>query len=263
MIRIHVAAILLFPLLLIAQSPAFEVASVKPSKPDDLRGSTYGFNPGGLEVTNGTLKGLIQMAYDVPAFQISGGPGWINSERYSISARARAEASASHDVDGQKRIAETRQRLQTLLADRFQLQVHRETKEISEYALIIAKNGAKLTEAAPSPERRGEGIRSGCGKMTGTRASMANLAFMLTRQMGRPVLDRTGLESKYDFQVDWAPEAACAGPPGDSGTDSLPAASDGPSIFTALQERLGLKLEAIKGPVEVVVIDRVEKPAEN
>jgi bla regulator protein blaR1 len=253
-------AAFLFPLLLIGQPPAFEVASVKPTRPDDLRGSTYGFNPGGLEVTNGTLKGLIQMAYDVPAFQISGGPGWINSERYSISAKTEA---ASQDIDRQKRIAETRQRLQTLLADRFRLRVHRETKEIPEYTLVIAKNGAKLTEAAQAPERRGEGIRAGCGQMTGTRATMANLAFALTRQMGRPVLDRTGLEGKYDFQVDWAPDGACAGPPGGAGTDMPPAPSDGPSIFTALQERLGLKLEATKGPVEVVVIDRVERPAEN
>jgi len=151
-----------------------------------------------------------------------------------------------------------------LLAERFQLQVHRETKEIPEYALVIGKNGARLTgAAAPDSQTRGSGIRSGCGQMTGTRATMANLAFALTRQMGRLVTDRTGLGGRYDFQVEQAPEAACGGPPAAPGSEPAPDMSERPSIFTALQERLGLKLEAVKGPAEVVAIDRVEKPAAN
>jgi bla regulator protein blaR1 len=258
--KICFAAALLLPLVMVGQPPAFEVASVKPSRSDDLRGPTYGFRPGGLEVTNGTLKGIIQMAYDVPDFQISGGPGWINSERFNISAKAAGPDSA----DPRERIQNTRRMLQALLAERFQLQVHRETREIPQYALVIGKNGARLTgAAAPDSETRGSGIRAGCGQMTGTRATMANLAFALTRQMGRPVMDRTGLGGRYDFQVEWAPDTGCAGPPAAPGSDAQPDVTDRPSIFTALQERLGLKLEAVKGPVEVVVIDRVERPAAN
>jgi bla regulator protein blaR1 len=257
--KMHFAAALLVPVFLVAQPSAFEVASVKPSRPDDLRGSFYGFSPGGLDVTNGTLKGIIQMAYEVPDFQISGGPGWINSDRFNISAKAAGPESA----DPKERIQNTRLRLQALLAERFRLEVHRETREIPEYALVIARTGLKITEAASSPETRGTGTRVGCGDMTGTRTTMANLAFALTRQLRRPVVDRTGLDGKYDFQFEWAPEAPCGGPPPAPGSDAPPDLSERPSIFTALEERLGLKLEATKGPVEVIVIDRAEKADAN
>jgi uncharacterized protein (TIGR03435 family) len=236
--------------------PAFEVASVKPTAPDDLHNTFYGFDRGSLQVTGGTLKGLVQMAYEVPDFEIYGGPGWMEADRFNIIGKY------APDPDQKKRMKDGRLRLQTLLAERFHLQIHRETKEIPEYVLSIGKTGSKLTPA-PEPAKPGPtGIRGGCGQMTGTYTTMANLAFMLTRQLRRPVVDRTGLDGKYDFQIDYTPDAGgCGGP---AGEPTAGAASDErPSIFTAIQETLGLKLEASKGPVEVVVIDRAAKPDAN
>lgn len=223
---------------------AFEVASVKPVKAGQARGPSFLFTQGGgLQVTNGTLKGLIEMAYDVRDFQISGGPGWVNSEGYDIVAK-----SASGNPDGA--IPETRRKLQGLLMERFQLSVHRETKELPIYALAVGKNGSKLAEAGAAGGTN-SGIRTDCGQMTGMKATMTNLAYTLSRQLSHPVLDRTSLTGKYDFQLVWTPDTAC------------PAPTEGPSIFTALQEQLGLKLETTKGPVEIIVIDRAEKAAAN
>jgi uncharacterized protein (TIGR03435 family) len=238
--------------------PTFEAASVKPVEPGDAGGSTFQFIPaGGLKVTNGTLKGIIETAYDV---RESGGPNWVNSERYDISAKAPEDLRTGNGAppDG---ISETRRRLQTLLAQRFQLKVHRETKELPVYALAAGMSGSKLVEGTASSNVPA-GIRRGCSQMTGMRASMANLAFYLSRQLERPVLDHTGLSGRYDFQLDWTPDSG----PCSALTDGAGAAagsSDGPSIFMALQETLGLKLESTKGPVDVIVIDHAEKADEN
>lgn len=242
--------------------PTFEAASVKPVKPGDVGGSTFQFIPaGGLKVTNGTLKGIIETAYDVRDFQISGGPSWVSSERYDISARAPGELRTRNGAPPDD-IGETRRRLQALLAQRFQLKVHRETKELPVYALVVGKSGSKLVEGTAS--NAPAGIRRECGQMTGTRASMGNLAFYLSRQLERPVLDRTGLPGRYDFQLDWAPDSApCSAAADGAGAGAAANSADGPSIFTALQEKLGLKLESTKGAVEVIVIDHAEKADEN
>jgi uncharacterized protein (TIGR03435 family) len=214
---------------------------VKPCKPGDLRGPTFQFNPGGgLQITNATLKAMLETAYDVRDFQIAGGPAWFDSQRYDIAAK-----SASPDS-----VSATRQKLQTLLAERFQLKVHHETKDLPVYILALGKNGPKLkTSADENPKT---GIRTSCGQMVGTAASMHNLTVMLARQLGRPVLDTTGLTGKYDFDFDWTPD-----------TGPCPTVTDGPSLFTALQEKLGLKLEATKRPTEVIVVDHAEKADEN
>jgi uncharacterized protein (TIGR03435 family) len=233
----------------------FEAASVKPSSPGDVRGATFGFTPGGgLKITNGTLRGIIEMAYGVRDFQIVGGPGWLNSDRYDISARSTPGAPGG--------IAETRLRLQTLLASRFQLKVHRETRELPVYALVVARGGSKLFSApAPVGEQSMPGIRAECGRMTGTMTSMTNLGVYLERQLRRSVLDRTGLTGRYNFELDWMPDSGpCATPaPDGAAVDS----SGGPSLFTALQEELGLKLESTKGPVEVIFLDHAEKADDN
>jgi uncharacterized protein (TIGR03435 family) len=231
-------------------SPTFEVASVKPGRPGDARGSTFQFTPGGgLKVTNGTLKGIIETAYDVRDFQISGGPGWLTSQRYDISAGA---------ASGDAGMNETRQRLQALLAQRFRLKVHRETRDLPVYVLVVGKSGSKLVEAGASNTPAGIGRE--CGRMTGTSASMANLTLYLSRQLERPVLDHTGLSRRYDFRFDWTPDSgSCAGQADGGGPGAALSSSDGPSIFTALQEKLGLKLESTKGPVEVLVIDHAER----
>jgi uncharacterized protein (TIGR03435 family) len=234
-------------------APAFDAASVKASKPGDSRGSTFQFTPGGgLMITNGTLRDIIETAYNVRDFQIPGGPGWLNSERYDISARSASDSTQT----------ETRIKLQTLLAQRFQLRVHREMREVPVYALVAGRSGSKLVEAGASvSERSTAGIRASCGHIAGTMASMANLAVYLERQLRRPVVDRTGLSGRYNFQLDWAPDSGPCSMPADAG--AAVGSSDGPSIFTAVQEELGLKLESTKGPVEAVVVDHAQKPDEN
>jgi bla regulator protein blaR1 len=235
--------------------PQFEAASIKASEPGNIRGSTFEFFPGaGLRVKNGTLKAIVETAYDIREFQISGGPGWVNSERYDILAKSPSNEFRSDVGNSPEDIQAIRFRLQGLLAQRFHLQVHREMKELPEYALEIAKNGPKLIGEDPNvPRNSATGIQTTCGQMIGTSATMANLVFMLSRQLNRPVLDHTALTGKYNFRLQWTPDAGpCPGTPDDT-----------PSIFTALQEKLGLKLESMKGAVESLVIDHAEKPSEN
>ena len=234
----------------------FEVASIKPANPD-AHGSSIRFMPGGgLNITNIPLRGMITFAYDVRDFQVSGGPGWIGTERFDITAQPE-RAAANGPVDPARMTDEQLQtvreqmneRLRALLVDRFQLAVHKETKEQPIYALVLAKNGSKLREAKePGPRLMTNGKH-----MQGSAVSIEILTQVLSSQMERPVVDKTGLTGKYDFVLEWTPDIGAAG-------DSTPV---GPTIFTALQEQLGLRLEAQKGPVQIIVIDRAEKPSEN
>jgi uncharacterized protein (TIGR03435 family) len=227
----------------------FEVASIKRSEPGNLRGSTFEFLlGGGLRIANATLRAILETAYDVREFQILGGPGWVNSERYDILARS---ADATNDIKA------VRLRLQALLRQRFNLEVHRETRELPEYALEVAKKGPKLIQdnASNSLNNARTGIQQSCSQMIGTNTTMANLSLMLARQLDRPVLDRTGLTGKYNFQFTWTPDTGpCSG---------SPESSNAPSIFTALEETLGLRLDSIKGPVDSLIIDHAERPSEN
>lgn len=243
----------------------FDAASVKPSKPGDSRGSTFQFTPGGgLNITNGTLRDIIETAYSVGDFQILGGPGWLNSERYDVSARSASDTAQAGPGNSPNGVADTRLRLQTLLAQRFQLKIHRETRDVPIYALVVGKSGSKLIEGETAvSERSTAGIRAGCGQITGTMASMANLAVYLERQLRRPVVDRTGLSGRYNFQLEWAPDSGPCSTPVDGVPGAPVNSSDGPSIFTAVQEKLGLKLESTKGPAEVIVVDHAENADEN
>jgi uncharacterized protein (TIGR03435 family) len=229
---------------------SFDVASIKRSEPNSPNGSTFEYRTGGgLRVQNGTLGGLIESAYDVRDFQIIGGPDWVNVDRFDVLARSASDAApASRDTD----IAATRLKLRAVLADRFQLVLYRETRELPRYVLRVNRDGPKpALERASSAANTRTGIQSTCGHMMGTSASMTNLTLYLSRQLRRPVLDATGLSERYNFQLDWTPELA---PCGDS-------AGDAPSIFTAIQEQLGLTLDASKGPVDVLVIDSAQRPA--
>ena len=231
---------------------SFETASIKRSEPNNPNGSTFEYRTGGsLRVQSGTLLGLIESAYDVRDFQIIGGPGWVNTDRFDVLARSASDgAPGSRDSD----IAATRLKLRALLAERFQLVLHRETRELPQYVLRMNKDGPKPTlERASSAANSRTGIQSTCGHMTGTSASMTNLTLYLSRQLRRPVLDATGLSERYNFQLDWTPELA---PCGD-------ATGDAPSIFNAMQEQLGLTLDASKGPVDVLVIDSAQRPTED
>jgi uncharacterized protein (TIGR03435 family) len=147
--------------------------------------------------------------------------------------------------------------VQALLKDRFQLQLHRETRTGSIYSLVIAKAGVKLSSlsATQSPHR---GINAGQGTMLGEAASTADLTSKLSRLLGRPVMNNTGLEGNYDFKLEWTPDPGPSAPGGEPAETSV-----GPSLFSALQQQLGLRLEATKGPVDVLVIDHVDKPSDN
>lgn len=232
---------------------AFEVASVKASRSGSAE-SNFDSRPGGrLIATNVSLKELIRLAFAVRAYQIARAPGWIDTARYDIDAKAAGPANT-----GDKDISPL---LRQLLADRFQLTVHRETKEFPVYALVVGKSGPKLTA---HNEGAGSKSRTGCGHLAGTRLTMDTLAGVLSRQFEREVLNRTGLPGKYDFQLDWTPDAGpCSPAEGGDGSTGVSDPSIRPSIFTALQEQLGLKLESAKGPVEILIIDRVEKASEN
>jgi bla regulator protein blaR1 len=256
----------------------FEVASIKPSSQNCGAGSPCPAmlrrEPGGgLRVAGMTLKFLIGFAYDVRDFQITGGPTWINTDRFDINAKAESHDEAdSVPADPSKLTDEqlktgterTRERLRNLLADRFQLVVRRETKEQQVYALVVVKGGPKLQESKEGKRF----MRMGRGMLSGDGVDPAFFATALSQQLGRPVLDKTGLTGKYDFELKWTPDpgqgpAGPFGPPPPGGQLPPPPDPNGPSIFTALTEQLGLRLESEKAPAEVLVIDRVEKPSEN
>jgi uncharacterized protein (TIGR03435 family) len=261
-----------------ASSYEYEVASIKPNK-SDTNMVRLMFTPSGLSATNVTLGMLIRTAYGIEENQISGGPSWLKSDHYDIDAKMDGPtADALHKLaEDQGRLARQHM-LQALLADRFKLAVHHDSKELSIYALVVAKNGPKLQQAKPGdtypngikgPDGIGRAgmMRMGRGQLTAQALPLSALARMLTDQLGRTVVDKTGLPGNYDFTLRWTPDesqgASLRGP--DTGPQGGASSGDssGPSLFTALQEQLGLKLESQKGPVETYVIDHAEKPSEN
>jgi len=258
-----------------ASAQEFEVASIKPAAPDERR-MFIGPGPGGgISVTNMTLKQMIQNAWHIMPFQISGGPAWIDSARYNVVAKPEKKPAPEENM----------RMLQALLKDRFQLVIHSETKEMPVYALVLARKDGKLGEnlteskeggcTVPDPNQPPPLLRPGgklgCGgaimsqhAMNGVSVPMTQLARSLSLLVGRTVIDKTGLTAKYDYTVEFTPDESVALPtaPGVPPV-AAPADSSKPTLFTALQEQLGLKLESQKGPVEVFVVDRAEKPSEN
>lgn len=238
-----------------AGAPAFEVASVKPASPQDreIAISTY---PGGrITVSLYTLQMLIEEAFDVQSFQVSGGPRWINDDRYDIVAKPPASSKSSKANPPYPKAPpndEQRQMLQTLLSDRFQLKFHRETKEGPVYLLVKGNKELKLQDAKNKDDYPWAGSIAGGGiagdGLAGINISMPLLATRLSWYLRRPVLDRTGLTGSYDFKFEYASDD--------------PRAERIASIFASVQG-IGLKLEAAKGPVETVVIDYAEKPSAN
>lgn len=272
---------ILFPALARAQSQnqtatpvaadyKYEVASIKPSK---LTNTKWSPSPDGLTASGVTLKWLITFAFRVPGdYALSGGPTWLNSERFDVEAKMDPDvAEAVNKLSNEDRNVVQQHMVQALLAERFGLVFHRETRDMQVYMLMIAKNGSKLHEAKPGDTypngiklQNGPGgagvmmMRSGAGGtfiVTAQGVPLSSFIPQLSYNSGRPILDKTGLTGKYDFELTYAlDQNASAGATSDS---------TGSSIFTAIQEQLGLKLEPGKGPVEVVVIDRAEKPSGN
>jgi len=192
---------------------------------------------------------------------VTGGPDWVNTQVWEIHARIDPPETDMKPADEATRRALTErftQRIRSLLADRFQFKCHIITKELPVYELVLVKGGAKFTETKSEPGRQHSMSSNGNSRkidMNATGITMADLSRSLAGNVGRPVLDKTGLTGQYDLQMTWAPA-----PPAAQENDAAPT---GPSIFTALQEQLGLRLVSAKGPVQVLVIDSVEKPEEN
>jgi uncharacterized protein (TIGR03435 family) len=254
MIRGTLAA---FLVALPAFGQTFEVASVKPAAPGG-RGMSINRSEGGRFTTeNIPLRFLITFAYNIRDHQLTGGPGWLSSDRWDIVARPESKVP-----DGPEGTEKIRAMVRALLAERFQLATHTETKELPIYALVVAKNGPKLTPSPP--EARGPGLRVNRGLLTATKTPLSLLAQHLSNTLGRTVLDQTGITGNFDFKLEYATETM--GPPGAKEVQEHKEASvesELPSVFTALQEQLGLRLEPKRAPVEIVVIDKVEKAAEN
>ncbi len=252
---------LLIGIGLVSSVPAqtFEVASIKPNRTGARNSGFRRAGEGELNATNITLKRLIAYAYDVQDYQISGGPNWLDSERYDILAKPESSAESRPETAA-ARTALLRLRVQALLAERFQLVLHRTTKELPMFALVVGKNGPKLSETKQS---QSELLTNG-HHLTCQKVSMATFAkVFLQGQMGRSVQDRTGLTGEFDFTLDWVPDEGQRRAPGEEAGGTSSPGGDGPSFFTALQEQLGLKLEPEKGPVEILVVDGAERASEN
>ncbi len=239
------AALLSLTILTAAQNQplVFEVASVKPNHSvggsmligcdGNTTGAKYGISPGTCKAVNASLQTIIAIAYDIrftlAAQHISGAPGWISTERYDIEAKAASAATTEADL---------KLMLRQLLADRFKLKLHEESKEVSGYALVVAKGGPKFPPPPSSP------VSVACGSPT-TQA----LSQCLAARLGQPVVDETNIIGRCNCSLTMQ----------SLGEDQ----PDPPSIFTVLEEQLGLKLESRKIPSKMLVIDHVEKPSEN
>jgi uncharacterized protein (TIGR03435 family) len=243
----------------------FEVASIKPADPNS-RNVGMGYTPeGGLNFVNVSLKQMIGNAYNIVCGKscderISGGPKWIDTARFNVLTKG-----PQLPAPGRPTREQIRQASQALLAERFKLVIRREIKELPVYDLVVGRNGHKLKEYTGAEQQGGiRGNRP--GEMIGERASLYGLVANLTGMTGRPVIDRTGLTGRYDFRLEWTPDMLPAGKGPDAPGEKVDSASpefSGPSIFTALQDQLGLKLEPRKGPVEVFVIVSAETPTQN
>jgi uncharacterized protein (TIGR03435 family) len=227
--------------------PSFEVATINPADPNRTTGG--GFIVGGhrLVIEGQTVNDLISFAYAIHRKQIVDGPAWLETEKFDIDGQA--------DQPGVANLHQVQEMLQKLLQDRFQLKLHRDKRDLSIYVIEVAKGGPKLAHSAenayglPTQSGHGQGTQQ---QRKFANNSMSDLALGMQAYMDRPVVDETGLSGRYDFTLKWTPY--------NSQTNEPNAA---PDIFTAVQEELGLKLEATKGSADVLVIDHVERPSAN
>jgi len=254
--------------------PAFDVVSIKPGDPNQMKGS-INFTPDGMSIGNLSLDMLLRQAFKVSSGQLVGLPPWAKNTRYDIEAKVAAE-----DAPQLKNLKEAERwaMLVPVFEERFGLKYHHETRDLTVYTLMIAKGGAKMKQADPASTYpngfRSPGGYGGAGMMRampgefiGQSVPLENLVRSLSAYLGSTIVDKTGLTGKFDFDLKWDPAeqggammmAPGGGPPEAA---SAPDAT-GPTLFTALEEQLGLKLEAHKEPVDVIVIDHVEQPSAN
>lgn len=236
--------------------PSFEVATIKPSKPD-AQGKGIGVRGREISTLNTSLADLMEFAYGIHPRQISGGPSWIDSERYDILAKP--------EGDGTPNDAQWKIMAQKLLTERFQLKFHHEQKELSVYAITVGKTGPKLTKSAGDPNGLpGLGMRA-LGNLSANNANMRDFAQMLQSVvLDRPVVDQTGLSGRFDFTLRWTPDETQFTSLGIKVPTPPAAGPDAPpDLLTAFQEQLGLKLTATKAAVDIFVIDKAEKYSAN
>jgi uncharacterized protein (TIGR03435 family) len=239
-----------------ADAPAvFEVATIKPSIPD-RPGKVFTVKGRQVLTINTSANDLITFAYDLHTRQIVGGPSWMESEKYDVTGQPEGQ--------GQPSRTQLSAMMRKLLEDRFTFTFHREKRELPVYAITVAPGGPKLTKNDTNPNGLPGLFFKGLGTLPGMNATMGDLAgVMQTAVLDRPVIDKTGLQGRYDFTLRWTPDETqfvnmgVRVPPPTNDPDAPP------GLFTAFQEQLGLKLESTKGPVEVLVVDRIEKPSEN
>jgi uncharacterized protein (TIGR03435 family) len=233
--------------------PSFEVVTIKPSRREPLD-KGFGMRGRRFTVNNEGFIELVTLAYRLHLRQIAGAPSWAENDKYDIEGTADGEGVPSLD---QYRIM-----LRKMLADRFHLAFHMEKRELPVYVLTAAKTGSKMTKSLNQDELAGLGLR-GLGSVVGRSANMENFRnFMQGFVMDRPVLDKTDIEGRYDFQLDWTPNDFQF--PG-LGVKVPPAPENAqhPDLYTAIQQQMGLKLEAVKAQADVMVVERVEKPSKN
>jgi uncharacterized protein (TIGR03435 family) len=261
----------------------YDVASVRKFMPDGgpMMISTR-TDPDGLTATHVQVKSLICLAYDVSDYQVIGGPEWASSDFYDVRAKMDdSTIDTLRNLSPEQKTLVREHMAQALLADRFKLVVHHETKQFPIYALVVAKGGPKLLESKPNDDYK-DGIKGfdgqpgGKGMMrmqrdsggfvfTAQGYSMDKFADQLSMQLRSNVQNDTGLKADYDFTLRYSPEDARVVVPNPSGAGGSASLSDnsGISIFTAVQDQLGLRLESTKGPLDVIVIDHIERPSEN
>ena len=234
--------------------PTFEVATIKPSQPDEepsvrVEGTR-------LVTANKSLVDLMMFAYGIHSLQIMDGPEWLKTEKFDVVVQP--------SLPGRPSTAQMRSIVQKLLADRFKLVFHHAQKELPVYRIVTAKGGPKLTPTTEE-ERASNTAAIGiaAGQMTVRNATLSEFASLMQRyvRLDRPIVDHTGIAGKYDFKLIWTPDFSQFDgnpPPGPAREDE-----NAPSLYTAIQEQLGLKLEAAREPTDVLVIDHVERPSEN
>jgi len=239
--------------------PTFEVATIKPSNPN-TPGKLFTVRGTNVMTINTTLRDIITMAYDIHAKQIVNAPEWVESDKYDVTGKP--------DVPGLPSVTQMKTMLQKLMADRFQLKFHREKRELSAYVITVSKTGAKLTASQADPNQLPGLFFNGPGRFNVRNATLAEVAQTLQGAvMDRPVVDQTGLTGRYDFTLTWTPDefqfSGLRGPNAPPLPPPPPGTPEAPDLYTAIQQQLGLKLESTKTLVDVIVIDKVEKPSEN
>jgi uncharacterized protein (TIGR03435 family) len=248
--KMAVGLVLLSPAAVLPQdAPAFDAASIKPAQAG-ARGYSIRPLPGRLSISNTPLRLLIASAYRVYEFQVSGGPKWLDSERYDIEAKAAGGARPTEK--------EMMAMLQRLLADRFALAVRRENRDLPVYALEVGRDGPKFQASKDEgePEFRVFQRR----QITARRAPLAYLLEALSVLLGRPAIDQTGLTGRYDYKLEWTPDEVQVA---NDENHARPADENVPSLTSALQEQLGLRLQSKRGPVEIIMVERAEKASVN